>query len=38
MISVIYKGRGRKRVEFIASSREWKEFVTYEHSVERWYA
>lgn len=41
MIPVVYKrlrSGKRKPIAFTGPPREWKEFVTYEHGVERWYA
>ncbi|AMW36072.1 hypothetical protein HOR13_gp48 [Xanthomonas phage XAJ24] len=42
MIPVLYKRRanGLRRIisQLAEKPREWKEFVTHEHSVERWYA
>ncbi len=41
MIPVIYKrirSGERKPIQLCEKPRQWKEFVTHEHSVERWYA
>lgn len=41
MIPVIYKRRRfgpRSTMQLIEQPRNWREFVTYEHSAERWYA
>lgn len=41
MIPVVSKRRRsgkRNPIQFAAQAREWKEYVTYEHSTERWYA
>ncbi|UZV39736.1 hypothetical protein [Xanthomonas phage NED111] len=41
MIPIVYKrirSGKRKPLQLAEKPRNWKEFVTYEHSVERWYA
>ncbi|QGH45037.1 hypothetical protein [Bacteriophage Titan-X] len=41
MIPVVFKRRHngkRSAMQLAEAPRNWKEFVTYEHSVERWYA
>jgi hypothetical protein len=41
MIPVVFKRRHngkRSTLQLASSPRNWKEYVTYEHSVERWYA
>lgn len=41
MIPVVHKrihSGKRKPMQLLSQPRNWKEFVTYEHSAERWYA